>query len=756
MWWTKLIKGKSVPASDRIGHSSDNHYDHRTRRYSRGIQAGVIGSETTAPQLRPSQQQIVVPAHTARPPKPPLPRPGAPRPITGVTGPVLGVHSTSVPTSGVSVSVPSDTVRRRLISMGAHSIPLSSLPTQEEFSAACEEFRYQPLTPMVGSWLLGTVSKDVRVTLPWTRMLWEQENPTLEFFNRVHPADSKFVEAALQNALLGGRQYCLQARFFLRGSPLTFRGSFPWTEALPHETLKTTSGSALFVPRRSSSSHAAVIRKRDSGTVGPLNRNGQGREMPLVVVVSAIGTVIRHDAEGTATAIAGYNEILGICDLSNGGGKAGYDMSCKKWPQLAKKRVPLVGYTCLSQRGALPYLPAEPHTLQGLLSPSKTDADCRTRGSEPLTIRLPPDLVTVDRDLVYSDDKVVDTVLQTYGSMTASERTMKVLCAAISDVAFDAHAFDALMDGYGFVYLFLHVYVTCLEEELNVARKDMVRFLLSVHKSIHQCPFTNTVQTLDALQMAIVLSGLYPGCSEEILMPPVARLLLLLAVTCTNCDNPGYSTEYVTMSNHPICTVHGSVAPLEKQAFSVTLHLLEECGILSWLPSGASTFIRDAILVTNSENDYRPGYIPPLDTLVQSTTANESILPSAIVSPFSEVGIAQRETCYTIAKLARMGNTLRPWEVSQRFGLAKMRQGYGSGVLEAEAGLLVPPRRNMLWGKARLTAQMCQTAFIRDTVGPYLAYMHRANTVAGIECTEGVLDTLLRQALENHTRWTTL
>ncbi|GCA62800.1 hypothetical protein KIPB_005908 [Kipferlia bialata] len=76
--------------------------------------------------------------------------------------------------------------------------------------------------------------------------------------------------------------------------------------------------------------------------------------------------------------------------------------------------------------------------------------------------------------------------------------------------------------------------------------------------------------------------------------------------------------------------------------------------------------------------------------------------------------------CSSQCPFNNSAHTLDALQVSRVFGYNKMRQGYGSGMVEARAGILVPPRRNVMWGTPRLMAKVCQAHFVWDTVGPFI------------------------------------
>ncbi|GIQ81844.1 hypothetical protein KIPB_002874 [Kipferlia bialata] len=130
---------------------------------------------------------------------------------------------------------------------------------------------------------------------------------------------------------------------------------------------------------------------------------------------------------------------------------------------------------------------------------------------------------------------------------------------------------------------------------------------------------------------------------------------------------------------------------------------------------------------------------------------SKSVCPAALVTPESTEGQLQSLRLQVLATFAGIANAVRPWKVARQFGLSRMKQGFGSGILEGRVGLIVPPRRDMHFRDPVLTTKLCQAAFLRDRVAPFLGAMKQMHTNCRLDST--VVDTLLRQASYNYQRW---
>ncbi|GIQ80322.1 hypothetical protein KIPB_001102 [Kipferlia bialata] len=325
-----------------------------------------------------------------------------------------------------------------------------------------------------------------------------------------------------------------------------------------------------------------------------------------------------------------------------------------------------------------------------------------------------------------------------------------------SDVSFDAHAFENILGPGAYIVLFLYWFVSHKIHLLtSVPSKDMMKYLLAVYKMTLDCPFSNRIHTLDALQMAIVTSASFQSNPHSArLMPPIVRFILLLAVVSRNIDRPGISLDYAHNTWNSVVVMHGPVAPFEKQACLVALHLLTHTGILGHMRRGSTILFREAVVATNSRN------IQPLRYIVRRRTfsvpyrefGTTDLVPSALLRPDSDLGRTQTLILKVLALTASIGNAARPWQTTQRFGRNRTRQSFGSGCLESEAGLVVPPRRCMD-RDPEFICSTCQLEFCRERVVPFLDAVQGMAMRHRLVCLERTFAVLLRQARRNQSHW---
>ncbi|GIQ81471.1 hypothetical protein KIPB_002431 [Kipferlia bialata] len=323
---------------------------------------------------------------------------------------------------------------------------------------------------------------------------------------------------------------------------------------------------------------------------------------------------------------------------------------------------------------------------------------------------------------------------------------------------FDAYAFNSMTGGFGFGFLFMYLFSAFgWSDHTGVTLQALTGFLLSVDKNTRSCPFNNHLHVLDALQMAILMThGTAATPAGRRLMDPLLRLLLLISVVSLDIDHPGLSTDYLVETGHPVTVLHGRTVPLLKQALSLSLSFLHHHRILAVLPSMSSNLVAHIMLATSRHNLTSLGYkaqrstLPKDILLTASDAEGRSACPAALVAPGASDTQLQILRLHVVATFARIANAARPWKVAKRFGKSCMRQGFGSGTLEREAGMLVPPRRSIEQDPV-MTTRLCQAAFLRDRVAPFLGALHQMNENFLLDNT--VVDTLLRQAADNYQRW---
>ncbi|GIQ79549.1 hypothetical protein KIPB_000207 [Kipferlia bialata] len=618
--------------------------------------------------------------------------------------------------------------QRRLVMMAARAT--RTRPTQQsEIRKMCRTYEFHTPQVVRGSWMINPITKDARVKMTWRHPVTEPmqgtNDPTNAWFKRILPSDIPLVESAITAGMMGERRYNIEFRFLMTA-----------TED-PLVSIREPS-----VPK---------IQSEES--------------VPFVVFLCGSGSVLRYDTDSRPTLFVGYNEFQRVSDPGS--------QESGRYRERTEKPRPVYQNEVSATRTE-----SVRNRFSGLLAPLSSYVRhqspmllCRT----PLNIFDAMRLRPSSKTLPHYDHPVMPprvmclkrgdptchqcsgVLLRRFNSMYACRDMQELLQDSVRGVRFDAECFDAKMGGFGAGYLFLYVILTNkLPERLGLNTRDWMAFLFSVHQNTHKAPFTNTVHTLDALQMAIALTN-YTG---PVQMSPVLRLLLLVAVYCRNLDRPGLSQDYIVDTNHCLSVVHGRKMPFEKQACAVAIKLMRHHGILRSLPTGSEDFICRTIIATHKDNVQSLSFLAIRATLPpRDPSESQKTCPVALVSPDSALGQFQTLVVQCLAVTSLMGNTARPWEVAKRFGHARMKQGFGSGLLEAAAGCIVPYRRNMMAGSPSVTAQVCQAAYIRDTVGPYLAAIHQMASILpkSVTLRDGrlvlMIHALLQQAAQNYRHW---
>ncbi|GIQ83958.1 hypothetical protein KIPB_005365 [Kipferlia bialata] len=243
-----------------------------------------------------------------------------------------------------------------------------------------------------------------------------------------------------------------------------------------------------------------------------------------------------------------------------------------------------------------------------------------------------PTLVAGPYMVLNSCDHCVDCLIKRFYMLYADWECHTALERACTETAFDARVLDKQLGGFGFGWLFMYAYTheahTPLSAHINI--KDLVKVLFTIYRMHHKNEFHNTIQTLDALQLALLL-----------------------------CNS-----------------IH---------AASLLAGVLIGCGV-SLGPAGAVAFAKRLVMSTTLSTDtcFQLRRLSPAVFLYDRVKA-EAVLPSALADPDSELGHSQSVLASAIVTAAYVGNSARPWKVASRFGRHAMQEAFESGAKGVKA-----------------------------------------------------------------------
>ncbi|GIQ85717.1 hypothetical protein KIPB_007432 [Kipferlia bialata] len=348
-------------------------------------------------------------------------------------------------------------------------------------------------------------------------------------------------------------------------------------------------------------------------------------QAPLLVYMSGCGSTTRRDSAGQPLLVTGFNEFQRVYNPVEGGSGRYIDRAHKPRPMF--------------------------------------DSHLGIHGQ--LHIRPNPNVSSLVNGISAAFRQVLRNhrLVRQLMRMVSDADMHEYLCQSIASPSFNAFEFDSKCGGFGFGYMMAFVHLKHnYTDSTRVGVLELMEFLFTVYTNIesHGAPFTNSIHTLDSLQTAVYLSA---TCTDG-LMPPVLRLMLLLAVVSRNLDRPGLAEDYIVGTSHTLTTLHGYYKPYEKQARALSLVYLRQSGVLQVLPNGSDAFIGDVILATHPSDLTSLGFMAQRSVGHRAPDAEEqSFIPTALVSPDSPFGKMQRLVCHTIASACLMCNAAREWKV---------------------------------------------------------------------------------------------